>query len=201
MSVNASAVAADLLPVTVLSGFLGAGKTTVLSHLLTNKEGIKVAVLVNDMAEVNIDQALLAGQVDVVASGEKLVALSNGCICCSIREDLLKEVKQLADQHTFDYLLIESTGISEPMPVAATFQAQDDDGSSLSDVARLDTLVTVVDAQRYVSEVLAADGLKERGLEAGEEDERTVADLLVEQVGAGGAAQHQPQRQCHGARG
>lgn len=168
------------LPVTVLSGFLGAGKTSLLSSILANQEGLKVAVLVNDMAEVNIDEALIADRVHV--AGEQLVALQNGCICCSIREDLVREIRSMAAKQKFDYLVVESTGISLPLPVAATFGFVDEAGGSLSDVAQLDTLVTVVDAQRFVSNVLEAESLKDRGMQVDEDDERTVADLLVEQV-------------------
>lgn len=134
------------LPVTVLSGFLGVGKTTVLSHILNNRQGRKVAVIVNDMSEINIDAATVQNEVSLNHSEEKLVEMSNGCICCTLREDLLEEVTKLAQEGRFDYLVIESTGIAEPLPVAETFTFADENGLSLSDVARLDTMVTVVDA-------------------------------------------------------
>ncbi len=171
------------LPVTVLSGFLGAGKTTVLNHALHNRERLRVAVIVNDMSEVNIDARLVrGGKAALNRVEEKLVEMSNGCICCTLREDLLQEVARLAREGRFDYLLIESTGISEPLPIAETFTFADEEGKSLSDVAALDTMVTVVDALNFLKEYMAADDLRERGLALGEDDDRTVVDLLVEQV-------------------
>ncbi len=170
------------LPVTVLSGFLGAGKTTVLSHILNNREGKKVAVIVNDMSEINIDSAIVQNEVTLNRSEEKLVEMSNGCICCTLREDLLLEVNKLAKDGRFDYLLIESTGISEPLPVAETFTFADEDGVSLADVADLDTMVTVVDAVNFLKDYEEALYLQEAGESLGEEDERSVADLLVDQV-------------------
>ncbi len=170
------------LPVTVLSGFLGAGKTTVLSHILNNRQGKKVAVIVNDMSEINIDAAIVQNEVSLNRSEEKLVEMSNGCICCTLREDLLEEVNKLAQDGRFDYLVIESTGISEPLPVAETFTFADENGVSLSDVANLDTMVTVVDAVNFLQDYDEAKYLQETGESLGEEDERSVADLLVDQV-------------------
>ncbi len=172
----------EKLPVTVLSGFLGAGKTTVLSHILNNRQGRKVAVIVNDMSEINIDSAIVQKEVSLNHSEEKLVEMSNGCICCTLREDLLLEVNKLAKTGRFDYLMIESTGISEPLPVAETFTFADEDGVSLSDVATLDTMVTVVDAVNFLNDYDEAQSLKDKGEHLGEEDERSVADLLVDQV-------------------
>ena len=170
------------LPVTVLSGFLGAGKTTVLSHILNNRQGKKVAVIVNDMSEINIDSAIVQNEVSLNRSEEKLIEMSNGCICCTLREDLLEEVTKLAKEDRFDYLVIESTGISEPLPVAETFTFADEDGVSLSDVADLDTMVTVVDAVNFLTDYDEAKHLKDTGESLGEEDERSVTDLLVDQV-------------------
>tara|TARA_B000000437_G_scaffold5549_1_gene4996 strand:+ start:139 stop:1332 length:1194 start_codon:yes stop_codon:yes gene_type:complete len=170
------------LPVTVLSGFLGAGKTTVLTNVLNNREGKKVAVIVNDMSEINIDQSLIQNDVSLNHKEEKLVEMSNGCICCTLREDLLIEVAQLAKSKKFDYLLIESTGISEPLPVAETFTFEDENGISLSDVSKLDTMVTVVDAVNFLKDYDEAKYLQDVGESLGEDDERSVADLLVDQV-------------------
>ena len=170
------------LPVTVLSGFLGAGKTTVLSHILNNRENKKVAVIVNDMSEINIDATTVKSEVSLNRSEEKLIEMSNGCICCTLREDLLEEVNKLAKEGRFDHLVIESTGISEPLPVAETFTFADEEGVSLSDVAKLDTMVTVVDAVNFLKDYQEAKYLKDKGESLGEDDERSVADLLVDQV-------------------
>ena len=170
------------LPVTVLSGFLGVGKTTILSHILNNREGKKVAVIVNDMSDINIDANMIKNEVSLSHKEEKLIEMSNGCICCTLREDLLLEVNKLAKDNKFDYLVIESTGISEPLPVAETFTFADEDGVSLSDVATLDTMVTVVDAVNFLKDYDEAKYLKESGESLGEDDERSVADLLVDQV-------------------
>ncbi|MBB5174686.1 GTP-binding protein [Texcoconibacillus texcoconensis] len=170
-------------PVTVLSGFLGAGKTTLLQHVLHNKQGLKVAVIVNDMSEINIDANMVKNESTLLRTEEKLVEMTNGCICCTLREDLLVEINRLVSEGAFDYILIESTGISEPMPVAQTFTYYDEEtGIDLSSVCRLDTLVTVVDTYRFWHDYASGETLVDRGESADESDERDVVDLLVDQV-------------------
>ncbi len=171
------------LPVTVLSGFLGAGKTTILNNVLNNRDDLKVAVIVNDMSEINIDADLVKqNENPLVRTEEKLVEMSNGCICCTLREDLLVEINRLAKEGKFDYLLIESTGISEPLPVAETFTFEDEDGESLSNYAQLDTMVTVIDGKNFLKDLESVKTLADNRIGLDEDDDRTIANLLLDQI-------------------
>lgn len=177
-----TATTGSATPVTVLSGFLGAGKTTLLNDLLANRGGRRIAVIVNDFSEINIDAALIAGEGHLTRGEDRFVELTNGCICCTLREDLVESVGTLARSGSFDHIVIESTGISEPMPVAATFEWRWEDGTRLADVAPIDTMVTLVDAAQFLSQIGQKKLLTEADLQATADDERTIADLLVDQV-------------------